>query len=184
MGKTRNLFKKTGVIKGIFHARTSMIKDRNGIDLTEAEDIKKRWQEYTEELYRKDLHDPDNHDGVITHLEPDILECEVKWALGSITTNKVSEGDGIPVELFQILKVDAVKVLHSICQQIWKLSSGDRTGKGLFSFQSQRKAMPKNAQTTTTIVLISHASKVMLKILQVRLQRYMNRELPDVQAGF
>ena len=116
-------------------------------DLTEAEDIKKRWQEYTEELNKKDLHDPDNHDGVITHLEPDILE--VKWALESTTTNKASGGDRIPVELFQILKDDAVKVLHSICQQIGKLSSGHRTGKGQFSFQSQRKAMPKNAQTTT-----------------------------------
>ena len=114
------------------------------MDLTEAEDIKKRWQENTEELYKKDLHDPDNHDGVITHLEPDILECEVKWALGSITMNKGSGDDGIPAELFQILKDDAVKVLHSICQQILKTSSGLRTGKGQFSFQSQRKAMPKN----------------------------------------
>ena len=114
------------------------------MDLTEAEDIKKRWQEYTEELYKKDFHDPDNHDGVITHLEPDILEWEVKWALESITTNKVSGSDGIPGELFQTLKDDAVKVLHSICQQIWKLSSGHRTEKGQFSFQSQRKAMPKN----------------------------------------
>ena len=112
------------------------IKNRNGMDLTEAEDIKKRWQEYTEELYKKDLHDPENHDGVITHLEPDILECEVKWALGSITTIKASGGDGIPVELFQILKDDAVKVLHSICQQIGKLGSGHRTGKGQFSLQS------------------------------------------------
>ena len=117
-------------------------KDRNGRDLTEAEDTKKRWQECTEELYEKDLHDPDNHDAVITHLEPDILECEVKWALGSITMNKASGGDGIPVELFQILKDDAVKVLHSICQQ-WPQDWKDQ-----FSFQSQRKAMPKNAQTT------------------------------------
>ena len=115
------------------------------MDLTEAEDIKKMWQKYTEELYKKDLHDPDNHGDVITHLEPDILECEVKWALESITTNKASGGDGIPVALFQILKDDAVKVLHSICQQ--RLSSGHRTGKGQFSLQSQRKAMPKNAQT-------------------------------------
>ena len=121
------------------------------MDLTETEDIKKRWQEYTEELYKKDLHDTDNHDGVITHLEPDILECEIKWALGSITMDKASGGDRIPAELFQILKDDAVKVLHSICQQIWKLSSGHRTGKGQFSFQSQRKAMPKNAQTTTQL---------------------------------
>ena len=127
------------------------IKDRNGLDLTEADDIKKRWQEYMEKLYKKDVHDPDNNDGVITHLEPNILECEVKWALESITMNKASGSDGIPVELFQILKDDAVKVLHSICQQIWKLSSGHRIGKGQFSFQSQRKAMPKNAQTTAQL---------------------------------
>ena len=119
MGKAKDLFKKIRDTKGTFHAKMVSIKDRNGMDLTEAEDIKKRWQEYTEELYRKDLHDQDN-DGVITHLEPDILECEVKWALESITTNRASGGDGIPVELFQILKADAVKVLHSICQQIWK----------------------------------------------------------------
>ena len=111
------------------------IKARNEMDLTEAEDIKKRWQEYTEEQYKKDLHDPDNHEVVITHLKPDILEYEVKWAFGSITMNKVSGGDGIPVELFQILKEDAVKVLHSICQQIWKISSGHRSGKDQFSFQ-------------------------------------------------
>ena len=129
------------------------------MDLKEAEDIKKRWQEYTEELYQKDLHDPDNHDGVITHLEPDILECEVKWALGSITTNKVRGSDGIPVELFQILKDDAVKVLHSPCQQFGKLSSGHRIGKCQFSFQSQRKAMPKNAQTTTQL----HSSHTLVK---------------------
>ena len=120
MGKTRDLFKKIRDTKGTFHAKMGRIKDRNGMDLTEAEDIKKRWQEYTEELYKKDLHDPDNHDGVITHLESDILECEVKWALGSITTNKASGGDGTPVQLFQSLKDDAVKVLHSKCQQIWK----------------------------------------------------------------
>ena len=124
MGKTRDLFKKIRDTKGTFHAKTGSIKDRNSVDWTEAEDIKKRWQENTKELYKKDLHDPDNHDGVITHLEPDILEYEVKWALGSITTNKAGRGDQIPVELFQILKDDAVKVLHSICQQIWKLNSG------------------------------------------------------------
>ena len=134
---------------------------------TEAEDIKKRWQEYME-LYKKDLHDPDNHNGVITHLEPDILECKVKQALGSITTNKASGSDGIPVELFQILKHDAMTVLHSICSKFGKLSSGHRTGRGQFSFQSQRKAMPKNV----------------IKILQARLQQYMDHELPDVQAGF
>ena len=150
-GKTRDLFKKIGDSKGTFHAKMGSIKERNGMDLTEAEDIKKRWQEYTEELYKKDLHDPDNHDGVITDLEPDILECEVKWALESITTNKASGGDRIPVELFQTLKDDAVKVLHSICQQFGKLSSGHRTGKGQFSFQSQRKAMPKNAHTTAQL---------------------------------
>ena len=119
MGKTGDLFKKIRNTKGTFHAKMGSIKDRNGRYLTEAEDIK-RWQEYTEELYMKDLHEPDNHDGVITHLEPDMQECKVKWALGSITTNKASRGDGIPVDLFQILKDDAVKVLHSICQQIWK----------------------------------------------------------------
>ena len=135
------------------------VKDRNGRDLTESEGIKKRWQEYTEELYKKDLHDSDNHDGVIIHLEPDILECEVKGALGSITMNKASGGDGIPVEIFQILKDDAVKVLHSICQQIGKLSSGHRTGNGQFSFQSQGKAMPKNAQTTTQL----HSSHMLVK---------------------
>ena len=120
MGKTRDLFKKLRDTKGTFHVNMGTIKDRNGMDLTEAEDIKKGWQEYTEELYKKDLYDPDNHDGVITHLEPDILECEVKWALERITMNKASAGDGITVELFQILKDGAVKVLHSICQQIWK----------------------------------------------------------------
>ena len=118
MGKTRDLFKKIRDTKGTFHAKMGSIKDRNGRDLTEAENIKKRWQEYTKELYKKT--DPDNHDGVIIHLEPDILECEVKWALGSVTTNKANGGDGIPGELFQILKDDAVEVLHSICQQIWK----------------------------------------------------------------
>ena len=131
------------------------------MDLTEAEDIKKRWQEYTE-LYKKDLHDQDNHNGVITHLEPDILECEVKWALQSITTNKASGGDRIPVELFQILKDDAVKVLHSICQQIWKTQHWHRTGKGQFSFQSQRKAMPNNAQTTAQL----HSSRMLVKYAQ------------------
>ena len=126
------------------------IKDKNGMDLTEAEDIKKRWQEYAEELYKKYLHDQDNHDGVIPHLEPDILECEVKWTLGSLTMIIASGGDGIPVELFQILKDDAVKVLYSICQQIWKTSSGHRTGKGQFSFQSQRMLkLPHNCTHLT-----------------------------------
>ena len=134
------------------------VTDRNGRDITEAEDIKKRWQEYTE-LYKKDLHNPDNHDGVFTHLKPDILECEVKWVLGSITMNKASGGDGIPVELFQILKDDAVKVRYSIYQQIWKLSSGHRTGKSQFSFQSQRKAIPKIVQTTAQL----HSSHMLVK---------------------
>ena len=129
------------------------------MDLTEAEDIKKRWQEYTEELYKKDLHDPDNHDGVITHLQPDILESEVKWALGNITMNKGGGGDRIPVELFQILKDDAVKVLHSICSKFGKLSSGHRTGNGQFSFQFQRKAMPKNDQITAQL----HSSHTLVK---------------------
>ena len=162
MEKTRDLFKKIRDTKGTLHAKTGSIEDRNGMDLTEAEDIKKRWQEYTEELYKKDHQDQDNHDGVITHLEPDILECEVKWALESITTNKASGGDGIPVELFQFLKDDAVKVLHSICQQIWKTSSGHRTGKGQFSLQSQRKAMPKNVQTTAQL----HSSHTLAKYVQ------------------
>ena len=148
MGKTRDLFKKIRDTKGTLHANIGSIKDRNDMDLKEAEDIKKRWQEYTEELYKKDLYDPDNHDGVITNLEPDILECKVKWALGSITTNKASGGDGIPVELFQILKDDA--------SRFGKLSSGHRTGKGQFSFQSQRKATPKNIQTSAQ--LHSHPS--------------------------
>ena len=163
MGKTRDLFKKIRDIKGTFHAKMGSIKDRNRMDLTEAEDIKKRWQEYTEELYKKDLHYPDNHNGVITHLQSDILECEVKWALGNIATNKASGSDGIPVELFQILKDGAMKVLYSICQKIWKtlepLLSGHRNGKGQFSFQFQRKAMPKNAQTTTQL----HSSHTLAK---------------------
>ena len=151
MGKTRDLFKKIRDTKGTFHARMGLIKDRNGMDLTEAEDIKKKWQEYTEEL-----HDQDNHDGVITHLEPDILECEVKWASGSITVNKASGGNGIPVQLFQILKDDAVKVLHSICQQIWKIQQWPQDWKGQFSFQSQRKAMPKNAQLLHSCTHLTH----------------------------
>ena len=153
------------------------------MDLTEAEDIKKRWQEYTEELYKKELHDPDKHNGVITHLEPDILECEVKQALGSITTNKASAGDRIPVELFQILKDDAGKVLHSICQQIWKTAVA--TGLEKVSFiPIPKKGNAKECSNYCTIALISHASKVMLKILQARLQQYMNCELPDDQARF
>ena len=154
------------------------------MNLTEAEDIKKRWQEYTEELYKKDLYNQDNHDGVTTHLEPDILECEVKLALESITTNKASGGDGIPVQLFQILKNDAVKVLHSICQQIWKTQQWPQDWKRSVFFPIPKKGNDKECSNYHTIALISHASKVMLKILQARLQQYVNRELPDVQADF
>ena len=159
------------------------INDRNGRNLTEAEDIKKRWQEYTEELYKKDLHHPDYHNGVITHLEPDILECEIKWALGSITTNKACGGDGIPVELFQILKDDAAKVLYPICQQIWKTQQWPQDWKRSVFIPIPRKGNAKECSNYHTITLISHASKVMLTILQARLQRYVNHELPDVQAG-
>ena len=154
------------------------------MDLREAEDIKKRWQEYTEELYKKDLHNPDDHDGVITHLEPDILECEVKQALENITMNKASGGNGIPVELFQILKDDAVKVLHSICQQIWKTQQWSQDWKRSAFIPIPKKGNPKDCLNYCTIVLILHASEVMLKILQARLQHYVNCELPDVQAGF
>ena len=146
--------------------------------------IKKRWQEYTEELYKKDLHDQDNHDGVITHLEPDFLECEVKWALESITTNKASGGDGIPAELFQILKDDAVKVLHSICQQMWKPQQWPQDWKSMLFIPIPQKCNAKECSNYSTIALILHASKVMLKILQARLPQYMNHELPYVQAGF
>ena len=154
------------------------------MDLTEAEDIKKRWQQQTEELYEKGLHDPDNHDGVITHLEPDILECQVKWALGSITMNKASGGDGIPAELFQILKDDAVKALHTTCQQIWKTQQWPQEWKRSVFIPIPRKGNAKECSNYRTIALISHASKVMLKILQARLQQYMNLGLPDVQVGF
>ena len=154
------------------------------MDLTEAEDIKKKWQEYTEELYKKDLHNPHNHDGVITHLKPDILECEVKWALGSITMNKASGGDGIPVDLFQILKDDAVKAPHSIWQQIWKTQQWPQAWKTSVFIPIPKKGNAKECSNYHTIALISHASKVMLKILQARLQQYWNHELPDVQGGF
>ena len=173
MGKTRDLFKKTRDNKGTFHAKMGTIKERNGKDLTEAEDIKKRWQEYTEELYKKDLNDPDNHNGVVTQLEPDILECEVKWALGSITMNKVSGDDGIPSELFQILKNDAVKVLHSICQQIWKTQQWPQDWKRSVFIPIPKKGNAKECLNCRTVALISHAIKVMLKILQGRLQQYV-----------
>ena len=154
------------------------------MDLTEAEDIKKRWQEYAEELYKKDLHDPDNHDGVITHLEPDILKCEVKWSLGSITTNKARGGDGIPAELFHVLKDDAVKVLHSRCQQIWKIQQWPQDRKKAVFITILMKGNAKGCSNYHTIALISHAIKIMLKILQARLQHYVNCEPQDVQAGF
>ena len=184
MGKTRDLFKKIRDTKGTFHGKMGSIKGRNGRDLTEEKDIKKRWQEYTEELYKKDLHDPDNRDGVITHLEPDILECEVKWALESITTNKASGGNGIPVELLQILKDDAVKVLHSIYQQIWKTQQWPQDWKKSVFIPIPKKGNAKECSSYHAIILVSQASKVKLKILQAWLQQYINHELPDVQAGF
>ena len=165
MGKTRDLFKKIRDTKGTFHAKKGLIKDWNGTDLTEAKDIKKRGQEYPEELYKKDLHDPDNHDGVITHLEPDILECDIRWALESIIMNKAGGGDGIPVELFQILKDDAVKMLYSICQQIWKTQQWPQDWKMSVFIPIPKKGHPKECSNYHTIALFSHASKVMLKIL-------------------
>ena len=173
MGNSRDLFKKIRDTKGTFHAKMGSIKDRNGMDLTEVEDIKKRWREYIE-LYKKDLHDPDNDDGVITHLEPDILECEDKWALECITTNKASGSDRILVELFQILKVDAVKMLHSICQQIWKTQQWPQDWKRSVFIPIPKKGNAKECSNCHTIALISHTSKVMLKILQARLQQYVN----------
>ena len=159
MEKTRDLFKKIRDMKGTCHAKMGTIKDRNGMDLTEAEDIKMRWQEYTEELYKKHLQDPDNHNDVIIHLEPDILECRVKWALGSITTNKASGGDRIPVKLFQTLKDDAVKVLHSICQQIWKAQHWPQDWKRSVFIPIPKRGMPKNVQTTTQL----HSSHTLTK---------------------
>ena len=158
MGMTRDLFKKIRDTKGTFHAKMGSIKDRLGMDLTEAEDIKKRWQAYTEELQKKDLHNPDNHNGVISHLESDILECEVKWALGSITANKASGGDEIPVKLFQILKHDAVKVLYSICQQIWKAEQWPQDWKRSIFILIPKKGNAKDCSNYCTIALISHAS--------------------------
>ena len=148
MGRTSDLLKEIRDSKGIFHAEMGSIKDRNGMDLTEREDIKKRWQDYTEELCKKYLHDPDNHDGVITHLESDTLECKIKWALGSITTNKASGGDGIPVELFQILKDDAMKVLHSISQQIWKTQKWPQDWKRSVSILIPKKEKAKECSST------------------------------------
>ena len=155
MGKTRDLFKKIRDTKGTCHAKMGSIKDRNGMDLTEAEDIKKRWQEYTEELYKKDLHNPDNHNGVITPQEPDILESEVKWALGSTAMYKASGDDGIPVELFQILKDDAVKVLHSICQKIWKTQQWPLDWKRSVFIPIPKKGNAKECSNYCTVALIS-----------------------------
>ena len=171
MGNIRDIFKKIGDSKGTFHAKMGTIKDRNGQDLTEAQEIKKRWQEYTEELHKKGLNVPDNHDGVTTHLEPDILGCEVKWTLGSITMNKASGGDGIPVELLQILKDDTVKVLHSICQQIWKPQQWPQDWKRSVFIPIPKKGNAKECSKYHTIALISNVSKVMLKILQASLQQ-------------
>ena len=182
MGKTRNV-KKNRDAKGTVHAKMGTMKKRNDMDLTEAKDIKKRWQEYTE-LCKKDLHDPDNHDGVISHLEPDILECEVKWVLGSITMNKATGGNGISAELFQILKHDAVKVLHSICQQIWKTQQWPWDRKRSVFIPIPKKGNAKECSIYHTRVLHPYASKTMLKILQAWFQQYMNQEIPDVQAGF
>ena len=156
MGKTRDLFKKIRDTKGTFHVKMGLMKDRNYMDLTEAEHIKKSWQEYTAELYQKDLHNPDNHDDVLTNLEPDILECEVKWVLESITMNKASRGDGIPVELFQILKDDAVKVLHSICQQMWKTQRCPQDWKRSVFIPIPKKGNAKECSNYLTIALISH----------------------------
>ena len=183
MGKTRDLFKKIGNIKGISDARVGIVKDRNGKDLTETKGIKKKWQEYTEE-YTKGLNDPDNHDSVITHLEPDTLECEVKWALGSNTTNQTSGGDGIPAELFQILKYGAVKVLNSICQEIWKTQQWPQDWKRSAFILIAKKGNAKECSNHDRIALIAHTSKIILKILQARVQLYVNWEIPDVQAGF
>ena len=173
-GKTySDLFKKIRDTKGTFHAQMGTIKDTNIMDLREAEDIKKRWQEYTEELYKKDLHDQHNHNAVIIHLEPDILECEVKWALESITMNKASGGDGIPVELFKILKDDAVKVLYSVCQQIWKTQQWPQDLKRSIFIPIPKKGNAKECSNYCTLAFISQGTGVMLKILQARLQQYM-----------
>ena len=171
VGKTTDIIKKIRDTKGTFHEKMGTIKDRNGMDLTEAEDIKKRWQEYTEELYKKDLHDPDNHHGVITHLESDTLECQVKWALGNITMNKASVSDQTPAELFQVLNDDAVKMLHSICQQIWKTQQWPQDWKRSVFIPIPKKGNAKQCSNYCTTALISHASKVMLKIFQARLQQ-------------
>ena len=169
MGKTSDLFKKIRDNKGNFHAKMGTIKDRYGMDLTEGKYIKKRLQEYTEELYKNDLQDRNNHDGVITHLEPDILECKVKWALESITMNKAREGDGIPVDLFQILKDDAVKVLYSICQKIWKTQQWPQDWKRSVFMPIPKKGNAKECSNYCTIALISHASKVIQGLINAQI---------------
>ena len=184
MGKTRDLFKKIRDTKGTFHAKTGSIKDRNSMDLQKQKILRRGGKNAQNNCTKKDLHDPDNHDGVIAHLEPDILECEVKWALESITMNNARGGNGIPVELFQILKDDAVRVLHSICQQIWKTQQWPQDWKRSVFIPIPKKGNAKERSNYRTIVRISHTSKVMLIILQARLQQYVNHELPDVQAGF
>ena len=176
MGKTRDPFKKIRDTKATFHAKMGSTKDRNGMDLTEAQAIKKRCQEYKEKQHKKDHHNQDNHNGVITHLELDIQECEVKWALESITMNKASGGDAIPVKLFQILRDDAVKVLHSICQQIWKTQQWPQDWKRSVFIPILKKGKAKECSNYHTIALISNTSEVMLKILEVRLQQYVNGE--------
>ena len=184
MGKTRDLFKKIRDTKGIFHEKMGTIKDRNGMDLTEAENIKKRWQEYTEELNKKDLNDPNNHNCVITHLEADIQESEVKWALRSITKNKATGGDGIPAELVQIQKMMLWKSCTQYDQQIWNTQQSPQDWKRSVFIPIPKKGNAKECSNYNTIALISQTSKEMLKILQARLQQNMNCELPDVQAGF
>ena len=181
MGKTRDLFKKIRDTKGTFHAKMGSIKDRNGLDLTEAKILRRGGKNTQKNCTKKDLHDLDNHDGVITHLEPDILECEVKWALESISTNEASGGNEIPVELFQILKDDAVKVLQSICQQVWKTQQWPQDWKRSVFIPITKKGNAEECSNYCTTALISHANKVMLKILQARLQQCMNCELPDIQ---
>ena len=185
---THSLFylhtKKIRDPKGIFHAKTGTIKDRNGKNLIETEEIEEMNQEYTEKLYKKSLNDQDNYNGVVTHLEPDILEYEIKCAWGSLTTSKASGGDKIPFELFQILKDDAVKVLHSICQQIWKTRQWPQDWKRSVFIPTPKKSSDKEYSNDHTIVLISYARKIILKIIQVRLQEYMIQKLPDIQAWF
>ena len=181
MAKIRDLFKEIKDTKETFHAKMGTMKDRNGMDLTEAEDTK-RWQEYTEELHKKDLHNPDNHDNVVTHLEPDILDCEIMWALGSITANKAAGGNKIPANLLKILKDIAVQVLHSLLANL-ETQQWPKDQKSSIVLPIPKKGNAKESSNYYTIELISHASKVMLKILQARLQQYVNQELLDVQAG-